>query len=103
MKTVSLVCHGVFGVTTVNHIAGEKCMLTQVLLAFPAKTALATGRAEPRYPNPISQAKFSDLISHRNNGTNYFMSNDQGQFWIWKFVVHDVQVCMAHPAGMNPD
>jgi hypothetical protein len=102
-KTVSLVCHGIFGIPAVSRVACEKRMLTEILLASVAVSALSAGIAQPWHADSFSLTECRDLRPDPGNSPNDLVSKDQGQLGISQLAIEDVQVGPADATGTHLD
>jgi len=56
MKTIGLVCHGIFGKSTIQGVSGEQGIIAQVFHPPPTITASAICIAQPGYTNSVSNS-----------------------------------------------
>jgi hypothetical protein len=101
MKAISLISNRVPGISPVNRIPCEARVITQILLPMLAITALTTRRSQPRNSNSIPHTKLFDTLANLDDSTNDLVTQNQGQLWIGKITIHNVQVCAAYTTGMN--
>jgi hypothetical protein len=93
------------GETTINRIASEERLVTQVLLSSRTVAAAAAGFGKPRDTYTISYGKIADPRPEFLNSSDDFMARNDRQLWLRQFTIHDVQVSTTHAArrDTHPD
>ena len=100
LETIARIRDDVFGVAAIEAVAGEPCVIAQVLLAAQAERALAARPAEPRHAESRA-GRYADTVALRDNFTDDLVTRNERQSGKRQIAVHDMQIGPTHAARMH--
>ena len=98
-KTEPGVRHGIFGVATIELIAGELGTIAKIFASRIAVGTTATGSTEPWNSDPLTQLKVDNLVAERRYIANNLVTWNEWEFGIRQFSINHVQISAANRTG----
>jgi hypothetical protein len=77
-------------------------MIAQIFTAARAKSADATGVAQPGDADALASVQIEDAGADRIDPADDFVTRDDRDLRVWQFAIDDMQVCSADTAGRDP-
>ncbi len=103
LEGIGRVGRRIFGVASVDGVAGEARGIAQVLAARAAIGATATRRAEPRHAHPFADLEAADPGSDGDDVPDDLVAGDDMRLGMRQVAVNDVQIGAADAARCDPD
>jgi hypothetical protein len=99
------ICHGIFGVATIELIAGKPGAITKIFASGITIDTVSARSTEPGDSNPLTHLKAENPVAKLRYVANNLVAWNERELGIWKFPINHVQISAANRTGtyLNQD